>query len=64
MSAAKATLEALIRQLAVELAPAGITANAILAGVTDTNALRQIPGYEKIMEVYWRRAENKFGRSW
>jgi enoyl-[acyl-carrier-protein] reductase (NADH) len=51
VSAAKATLEAHIRQLAVELAPAGITANAILAGVTDTNALRQIPGYEKIMET-------------
>jgi NAD(P)-dependent dehydrogenase (short-subunit alcohol dehydrogenase family) len=51
VSAAKATLEAHIRQLALELAPAGITANAILAGVTDTNALRQIPGYEKILEV-------------
>ena len=51
VSAAKATLEAHIRQLALELAPAGITATAILAGVTDTNALRQIPGYEKILEV-------------
>ena len=51
VSAVKATLEAHIRQLALELAPAGITANAILAGVTDTNALRQIPGYEKILEV-------------
>jgi len=44
VSAAKATLEAHIRQLAVELASAVITANAILAGVTDTNASRQIPG--------------------
>ena len=50
VGAAKATLEAHIRQLAVELAPAGITANAILAGVTDTAALRQIPGFEKILE--------------
>lgn len=49
-AAAKATLESHIRQLAVELAPAGITANAILAGVTDTNSLRQIPGYEKMLE--------------
>jgi enoyl-[acyl-carrier protein] reductase III len=49
-AAAKAALESHIRQLAVELAPAGITANAILAGVTDTNALRQIPGYQKILE--------------
>jgi enoyl-[acyl-carrier-protein] reductase (NADH) len=55
VSAAKATLEAHIRQLAVELAPAGITANAILAGVTDTNALRQIPGFEKIMETARQR---------
>jgi enoyl-[acyl-carrier protein] reductase III len=55
VGAAKATLESHIRQLAVELAPAGITANAILAGVTDTNALRQIPGYEKIMETARQR---------
>jgi NAD(P)-dependent dehydrogenase (short-subunit alcohol dehydrogenase family) len=59
VSAAKATLEAHIRQLAVELAPAGITANAILAGVTDTNALRQVPGYEKIMEVARQRNANR-----
>jgi NAD(P)-dependent dehydrogenase (short-subunit alcohol dehydrogenase family) len=53
--AAKAALEAHIRQLAVELAPAGITANAILAGVTDTAALRQIPGHEKILEAARQR---------
>jgi NAD(P)-dependent dehydrogenase (short-subunit alcohol dehydrogenase family) len=51
VSAAKATLEAHIRQLALELAPAGITANAILAGVTDTPALRLIPGHETLMEI-------------
>ena len=51
VSAAKAILEAHVRQLALELAPAGITANAILAGVTDTPALRLIPGHEKIMEI-------------
>jgi len=50
VSAAKAVIEAHIRQLAVELAPAGITANAILAGVTDTPALRLIPGHEKLIE--------------
>jgi enoyl-[acyl-carrier protein] reductase III len=50
VSAAKASLEAHIRQLAVELAPAGITANAVMAGVTDTAALRLIPGHEKLME--------------
>ena len=50
VSAAKAALESHIRQLAVELAPAGITANAIQAGVTDTPALRKIPGNERIIE--------------
>ncbi len=60
VSAAKAILEAHIRQLAVELAPAGITANAILAGVTDTPALRQIPDYQKIAEL--ARKRNPHGR--
>jgi len=49
VSAAKAVLEAHIRQLAVELAPQGITANALLAGTTDTPALRKIPGYEQLL---------------
>lgn len=51
VSAAKAVLECHIRQLALELAPHGITANAILAGVTDTPALRKIPGNDKLMEI-------------
>jgi len=51
VSAAKAILEAHIRQLALELAPHGITANAIMAGVTDTPALRKIPGCEKLIEI-------------
>ena len=50
VSAAKAILEAHVRQLALELAPEGITVNAIMAGVTDSPALRQIPGHEKLME--------------
>lgn len=49
VSAAKAALEAYVRQLAVELAPKGITVNAIRAGVTDTPSLRKIPGHEEIM---------------
>jgi enoyl-[acyl-carrier protein] reductase III len=55
VSAAKAIIEAHIRQLAVELAPAGITANAILAGVTDTPALRLIPGHEKLLDIAKQR---------
>ena len=34
----------------MELAPYGATANAIRAGVTDTPALRKIPGNEQMME--------------
>lgn len=49
VSAAKAVLEACCRQLAVELGPQGITTNAILAGVTDTAALRKIPGNEALI---------------
>jgi len=51
VSAAKAALESHIRQLALELAPFGITANAIRAGVTDTPALRKIPGNDQMMEL-------------
>ncbi len=50
VGAAKATLECHVRYLAMELAPRGITVNAILAGVTDTPALRKIPGNEALIE--------------
>jgi enoyl-[acyl-carrier protein] reductase III len=50
VSAAKAALEAHIRQLARELAPRGITANAIMAGVTLTPALEKIPGHQRLIE--------------
>jgi len=50
VSAAKAALESHCRQLALELAPRGITVNAIRAGVTDTPALRKIPGSEFMLE--------------
>ena len=49
VSAAKAALESHIRVLAMELAAGGVTANAIQAGVTDTAALRMIPGHEEIV---------------
>lgn len=48
VSAAKAALEAHVRQLAVELAPLGISVNALQAGVTDTPAARRIPGSERM----------------
>jgi NAD(P)-dependent dehydrogenase (short-subunit alcohol dehydrogenase family) len=51
VSAAKASLESHIRQLAMELGPLGITCNAVMAGVTDTPALRKIPNSAKMVEV-------------
>lgn len=60
VSAAKAALEAHIRQLAVELAPMGITANAIQAGVTDTPALRKVPAHEVMIAK--SLANNPHGR--
>ncbi len=55
VSAAKAALESYVRQLALELGPEGIRANAICAGVTDTAALRKIPGNAEMLEDARRR---------
>ncbi|MEE8571662.1 MAG: SDR family oxidoreductase [Gemmatimonadota bacterium] len=60
VSAAKASLESHCRQLALELAPHGITANSIRAGVTDTPALRKIPGAEHMIDE--ARQQNHYGR--
>lgn len=50
VSAAKCALESHIRQLSVELAPYGISANSIRAGITDTPALRKIPEHELLLK--------------
>lgn len=55
VSAAKAALESHVRVLAHELGPRGITANAICAGVTDTAALRKIPGNDGIIAAAIRK---------
>jgi enoyl-[acyl-carrier protein] reductase III len=60
VSAAKAALESHVRQLAVELAPLGVTCNAIRAGVTDTPALRKIPEHERMLTIASER--NPSGR--
>lgn len=60
VSAAKAALESHTRQLAMELGPRGVLVNCINAGVTDTPALRKIPGHEKMIEATLRR--NPSGR--
>ncbi len=59
VGAAKATLESHVRYLAMELAPKGITANSVLAGVTDTPALRKIPGHEEMIELALARNPSK-----
>lgn len=60
ISSAKAALEAHIRQIACELAPLGITANAIKAGVTETPALMKIPGHKEMIKL--AKEHNPSGR--
>ncbi len=60
VSAAKSALESHVRQLAMELAPHGISVNAIRAGVTDTPALRKIPGHEEMIQL--AKKKNPSGR--
>ena len=51
ISLAKAGIESVCRQLSIELAHKGIAVNAIQAGVTDTPALRKIPGSDIMIET-------------
>jgi NAD(P)-dependent dehydrogenase (short-subunit alcohol dehydrogenase family) len=60
VGAAKAALEYHVKHLAVELASRGIAVNAIQAGVTDTPALRKIPGHEVMLQ--YAREHNPAGR--
>jgi enoyl-[acyl-carrier protein] reductase III len=55
----KAALEALVRYLAVELAPHGIRVNAVSAGVVETGALEHFPNKEAMLEI---GASNPAGR--
>lgn len=60
VSAAKASLEAISRSIALEFAPFGLRSNCIQAGVTDTRSLQMITGSEKIKEKFLER--NPFNR--
>ena len=60
VSAAKAAIESHIRQIAMELGHLGVTANSIMAGVTDTPALRKIPNSIPMLEIAKRK--NPAGR--
>tara|TARA_B110001454_G_C12664051_1_gene410735 strand:+ start:104 stop:871 length:768 start_codon:yes stop_codon:yes gene_type:complete len=50
ISMAKAGLESATRQLSLELAQHGIAANSIQAGVTNTKALKKIPGSDGMIQ--------------
>ncbi len=51
----KAALEALVRYLAVELAPRGIRVNAVSAGLVETGALEFFPNRDEMLAEFRRR---------
>lgn len=55
MGAAKAGMEALTRQLAVELGPRGCRVNTVCGGLIETDALRYFPDAEVMREAALRR---------
>jgi NAD(P)-dependent dehydrogenase (short-subunit alcohol dehydrogenase family) len=58
VSTAKVTLEALTRNIALEFASAGIKANCIQAGATETRAFSMIPNNTKLKESALQRNPN------
>ena len=60
VAAAKSALESVSRAIAVEFGPHGIRSNIIQAGITDTPALRIIPGSARMKAGALRR--NPLGR--
>jgi enoyl-[acyl-carrier protein] reductase III len=51
VGASKAALEALVRYLAVELAPRGVRVNAVSAGIVETEALDHFPNRERMLSL-------------
>lgn len=60
MGAAKAGVEALTRQLAVELAPRGVRVNTVCGGLVETDALQYFPQREAMLE--WATRATPLGR--
>ncbi|MEX2211733.1 MAG: SDR family oxidoreductase [Gaiellaceae bacterium] len=55
IGASKAALEAVVRHLAVELAPRGIRVNAVSAGLVETEALEHFPNREQMLAAARKR---------
>lgn len=60
VGASKGALESLVRHLAVEFGPRGITVNTVSAGVVETDALKKFPNREEILAS--ARAHTPLGR--
>ena len=60
VGASKAALEAVIRYLAVELAPQGIRVNGVSGGVVETGALEHFPNKEEMLA--WSAKRTPAGR--
>lgn len=60
VAAAKAALEAISRNIALEFASQGLRANCIQAGVTDTRSMQAIPGSEDL--ITYTQQRNPFHR--
>ena len=59
VSASKAALEAIVRNIALEYASMGIKANCIQAGITATKSLKLIPNYQSLLDNAKIRNPNK-----
>jgi len=55
VGASKAALEAVVRYLAVELAPRDIRVNAVSAGLVETGALEYFPNREQMLAFFKKR---------
>ncbi|WP_435625769.1 enoyl-ACP reductase FabI [Flagellimonas sp.] len=60
VSAAKVTLESLVRSMALEFAPNGLRVNCVQAGITDTTSFQMIPRSNELRQQAKKR--NPFGR--
>jgi len=58
VSVAKAALESLTRNIALEFAPLGIKANCLQVGVTETKSFQMIPGSKLLKENALKRNPN------